>query len=153
MGCENHKSETLLQVVSGYNIPIVSDTIPLFVCSDSDYKNSFGKLEFKINKKTLNINCTYNRGYGGEIVNVIIDDKLRILNITYNYIDDTVGGNEEIYTILNSKIILNKNPFTDNSYDFKGEISIKGEVEIKPASIFELSTKEKFNFLGYFVCK
>ena len=153
LGCENQKSAPLLQVFSEYKIPIVSDTIPIFVCSDSANKKSFGKLDFEIIKNTANIKCTYNKGYGGEVVNVILDDKLKVLNITYNYIDDTVGGNAEIYTILKSKIILNKNPFTDKSSGFHGEISIDGEVEIRPLSIFELSTKEKFNFLGYFVCK
>jgi len=153
-GCKEVENKTDLKIIENYKIYNVSDTTSIFKCNDLDIKNAFGKLNIFIKKPNLLIiKCTYNRGYGGEIVYVEINDKLKILNVTFDYVDDTVGGDKEIYTVTNSKIILNKNPFTENLTDVKGEISIKGQVKIKPTGMFEFSRNEKFSFFGYFICE
>ncbi len=101
----------------------------------------------------MKIRCIYNRGYGGEVIEMEIDNKSKINYISYKYNDDTVGEANEVYEITSSKIIFNKNPLIQNQNNFKGAIELKGVVELKSVNMFEFSKKEKFHFKGYMICE
>jgi hypothetical protein len=152
IGCKEPKNKSNLKIIKDYAVPAVLDKITLYKCSDSEIKNNFGKLHVTIEPNLLEIKCVYNKGYGGEIVNIEIDNNLKVITATFDYEDDSVGGNEEEYSITNINITLNKNPFTEGLTDLNGKISMEGTVKLIPKDFFELSKIEKFNYFGYIIC-
>jgi hypothetical protein len=158
--CTN-KKETMntdcsLKINNSYKFGNKINNSTIFICKCNPNDTIFPseavlKAKF-IKPNLLEMKFSSNFGYGGENIVILINDKLKITNVSYDYFGDTEGGYEEKYLINNFDLILNKNPFKDKLNNLQGELHLEGVTEVIPSDFFKASFKENLSYFAYFIC-
>lgn len=158
--CTN-KKETInthcsIDIINSYTLgdKINDSTILIYKCNLNDTIFPTGavlKAKF-IKPNILEMKFSSNFGYGGESIVILINDKLKITKVSYDYFGDTEGGNKEKYLINNSYLIFNKNPFKNGLNNLQGELRLEGVTEVTPSDFFKVPIKENLSFFAYFNC-
>ena len=112
--------------------------------------------EFIITKKTDNtiINFTMGNGYVYKHLEVIINQKLKIISYQYNEDYDAIDDDKITkYKVQNIKLVLNQSPFEPELNKLIGYFKLKVDIETTSVSNKKIKIKEKTDFSGQFINK
>lgn len=153
ISCKERQLKSDLKIIKNYKVSNISDTISVFSCNNFDKEKKYGELKV-LGNHPLRIKCMYQGSYGGETINLEINDQLKIIKADYCYDSyDIEGKAKEVYSINNVKLVINKIPTENNLNGLEGKLLLIGNVKIISDSFYEFSKIENFKYVGYFICK
>lgn len=114
-----------------------------FSCRNSNLKDSELPLtkyaELKLTANQIEITNQDNSLFDGVSIHLFIDNQLKINHINYNEWDDVKNDSFEIkYVVLESKVNLNKNPFSN----FDGKLNGNYYLKIKKITDYKVFWKK-----------